>query len=272
MPLSDKPVAVVTGAASGIGQATTLAYLKSGVHVVAVDIDDRALNQLSKAFSQDNPIDQGTLEILAGDIANTVIAQRTVALARRAFGRIDYLFNNAGNEFVAPLMETSEEDFDRVMDTNVKGTFFMTKACLALMLERGAGVITNNASDAGLRGIRLNAAYSTSKAAIIHLTRSLALDYTSAGIRTNCICPGCIDTPLCRRFNAAVAKRANDSGAKEPLTGEEVLADFVKASIPMERVGSPQEVAEVVLFLSSKAASYISGAIIPVDGGLTAGM
>ena len=148
----------------------------------------------------------------------------------------------------------------------------MTKACLALMLERGHGVITNNASDAGLRGIRLNAAYSTSKAAIIHLTRSLALDYTSAGIRTNCICPGCIDTPLCQRFNAAVAERLNKAGAEVELTGQNVLDDFVKTSIPMERVGSPEEVAAVVLFLSSKAASYISGAIIPVDGGLTAGM
>lgn len=272
MPLSDKPVAVVTGAASGIGHACTIAYLRSGVNVVAVDSDDRGLNQLSKALGQNNAKDMGSLEILGGDISSTIIAQRTVALAKRAFGRIDYLFNNAGNEFVAPLMETSEEDFDRVMDTNVKGTFFMTKACLALMLERGHGVITNNASDAGLRGIRLNAAYSTSKAAIIHLTRSLALDYTSAGIRTNCICPGCIDTPLCQRFNAALAERLNKAGAEVELTGQNVLDDFVKTSIPMERVGSPEEVAAVVLFLSSKAASYISGAIIPVDGGLTAGM
>jgi NAD(P)-dependent dehydrogenase (short-subunit alcohol dehydrogenase family) len=133
------------------------------------------------------------------------------------------------------------------------------------MLEAGRGVITNNASDAGLRGIKLNAAYSTSKAGIIHLTRSLALDYTGKGIRSNCICPGCIRTPLCERFNAEV-------GARKGKSGEEVLQEFVQENIPMARVGTPEEVAAVVLFLSSPAASYISGAIIPVDGGLTAGM
>lgn len=217
---------------------------------------------------------RGLLEILTADIKDPVTAQRAVALAKRNFGSLDILFNNAGHEFVAPLMETTEEQWDELMDTNLKGTYLMTRACLAVMLEQGAGVITNNASDAGLRGIRLNAAYSTSKAGLIHLTRSLSLDYTAKGIRTNCICPGCIDTPLCRRFNAEVAARENNgkSGEEKNISGEDVLAEFVQANIPMQRVGTPEEVASVVLFLSSQAASYISGAIIPVDGGLTAGM
>ncbi|HNN63732.1 MAG TPA: SDR family oxidoreductase, partial [Candidatus Obscuribacter sp.] len=232
--------------------------------VVAVDIDENGLKKLSKEAAASMNSQVG-LEILAADIADPVTARRTQALSKRAFGGIDYLFNNAGNEFIAPLMETEEADWDRVIDTNLKGTYLITRACLELMLEAGRGVITNNASDAGLRGIKLNAAYSTSKAGIIHLTRSLALDYTGKGIRSNCICPGCIRTPLCERFNAEV-------GARKGKSGEEVLQEFVQENIPMARVGTPEEVAAVVLFLSSPAASYISGAIIPVDGGLTAGM
>ncbi len=227
-----------------------------------------------KTYSPSDTADKiqlGQLEILASDIKDPVTAQRAVALAKRNLGGLDILFNNAGHEFVAPLMETTEAQWDELMETNLKGTYLMTKACLAVMLEQGSGVITNNASDAGLRGIRLNAAYSTSKAGIIHLTRSLALDYTGQGIRTNCICPGCIDTPLCRRFNAEVAAVQNKTGDNNK-TGEKVLAEFVQANIPMQRVGTAEEVANVVLFLSSPQASYISGAIIPVDGGLTAGM
>jgi meso-butanediol dehydrogenase/(S,S)-butanediol dehydrogenase/diacetyl reductase len=127
------------------------------------------------------------------------------------------------------------------------------------------GVIINNASDAGLRGIKMNAAYSSSKAGIIHFTRSLALDYGKYNIRCNCICPGCIRTPLCERFNAEV-------GAKKGISGEQALKEFVDANIPMLRVGMPEEVAAVVAFLCSEDARYISGAIIPIDGGLTAGM
>ena len=299
--------AVITGGASGIGRATALAYLKAGTNVLAIDIDEKGLLSLLKeakrlefeaefgerdskqeekilyaddlsymvessdsikTYSPSDTADKiqlGQLEILAADIKDPVTAQRAVALAKRNLGSLDILFNNAGHEFVAPLMETTEAQWDELMDTNLKGTYLLTKACLAVMLEQGSGVITNNASDAGLRGIRLNAAYSTSKAGIIHLTRSLALDYTGQGIRTNCICPGCIDTPLCRRFNAEVAARQNKAGP-------EVLQEFVQANIPMQRVGTAEEVANVVLFLSSPQASYISGAIIPVDGGLTAGM
>jgi NAD(P)-dependent dehydrogenase (short-subunit alcohol dehydrogenase family) len=168
-------------------------------------------------------------------------------------------------EFVAPLLETTEEDWDAVVRTNLKGTYLMSQAAIAEMLRTGGGVIVNNASDAGLRGIRVNAAYSSSKAAIIHLTRSISLDYAGKGIRCNCICPGCIRTPLCERFNAEV-------GARHGKTGEEVLQEFVEANIPMQRVGTPEEVASVVLFLCSDEARYINGAIIPIDGGLTAGM
>lgn len=265
-----KAVAVVTGAASGIGLATTQAFLKQGTNVIAVDLDRSGLDNLAeqasaKQVSASARTRRGALEIICGNINDSQTAKETVNQAKNKFGRIDYLFNNAGHEFVAPLLETTEDDWDKVMDVNLKGLFLMTKACLEVMVSQGSGVIINNASDAGLRGIKLNAVYSTSKAGIIHFTRSLALDYSGLGIRTNCICPGCIATPLCERFNREV-------GAREGRSGEAVLSDFVRENIPMQRVGRPEEIAQVVLFLCSAEASYVSGAIIPVDGALTAGM
>ena len=202
---------------------------------------------------------------MVGDIGVAADVRSFVSKAADLFARIDFLFNNAGVEFIAALDETSEEDWDRVHDTNMKGTFLMSKEVLPHMRAIGGGVIVNNASDAGLRGIKMNAAYSSSKAGIIHLTRSIALDYGQYNIRCNCICPGCIRTPLCERFNAEV-------GARKGKSGEEALQDFVTANIPMMRVGMPEEVASMVAFLFSDEARYISGAIIPIDGGLTAGM
>jgi NAD(P)-dependent dehydrogenase (short-subunit alcohol dehydrogenase family) len=184
---------------------------------------------------------------------------------KRESKRIDFLFNNAGIELVAPLVETSEYDWDQVIDTNLKGAFLLSKLAIAAMLDTGGGVIINNASDAGMRALPLNTAYSVAKAGIIHLTRSIALDYGSVGIRSNCVCPGCIDTPLCRQFNAEI-------GARQGKTGDEVLQEFVEQCIPMRRMGTAEEVASVVAFLCSDQARYVNGAIIPIDGGLTAGM
>ena len=254
-------VALVTGAGSGIGQATAIAFAGEGAAVAVMDIDAKG----AAATAAEIRASGGRALAIPGDVGSAADADRSVSAATREFGRLDFLFNNAGTEFIAPLLETSEQDWDKVVETNLKGTFLMTRAALSAMLGSGHGVIVNNASDAGLRGIKLNAAYSASKAAIIHLTRSIALDYGGAGIRCNCICPGCIRTPLCERFNAEV-------GARKGRTGEEVLQEFVRANIPMKRVGEPEEVASVVLFLCSDDARYVNGAIIPVDGGLTAGM
>lgn len=200
-----------------------------------------------------------------GDISSSEVVSNSIEETISKLGGLDFVFNNAGCEYVAPLLETTDEQWDEVIDTNLKGTFMVARQSAEHMVRTGSGVIINNASDAGLRGIRLNAAYSTSKAGIIHLTKSIALDYGAYGIRCNCICPGCIRTPLCERFNKEV-------GARKGKSGEEVLDAFVKANIPMLRVGMPEEVASVVLFLCSDDARYVSGATIPIDGGLTAGM
>lgn len=253
--------ALVTGGASGIGKATALAFAVHGQAVLIMDIDDAG----AKSVAAEIEAAGGKARAFCGSIARSADASQAVAMAQESFGRLDYLFNNAGMEFIAPLLETSEDEWDEVMDTNLKGTYMMSKLSVEAMLRTGGGVIVNNASDAGLRGIKLNAAYSTSKAGIIHLTRSVALDYAAQNIRCNCICPGCIRTPLCERFNAEVAARKGRSG-------EEVLQEFVQENIPMQRVGMPAEVADLVMFLCSDQAAYITGAVIPIDGGLTAGM
>lgn len=257
-------VAVVTGAGSGIGRATAVAFAREGASVVAVDVNGEALKSLEKEIS---PIPGGEASCLT--IERDIAAEETGAEIKlrtlKEFGTISYLFNNAGTEFVAPLLETSVADWNRVIETNLRGTFLVTKACLEVMVNNRFGVVINNASDAGIRGLRMNAAYSTSKAGIVHLTRSIAMDYATLGVRSNCICPGCIKTPLCERFNEEV-------GSREGISGKEALNKFVMANIPMERVGLPEEVASVVLFLASDQASYITGAVIPIDGGLTAGM
>ncbi|MBK9145904.1 MAG: SDR family oxidoreductase [Candidatus Melainabacteria bacterium] len=249
-------VAVVTGAGSGIGRATAIAFGQCGAAVIAVDIDPGGLYETARAIDSCASVE--------ADIADPETGARVLAAARE-LGPITDLFNNAGAELVAPLHETSDSDWDRIMAVNLKGTFMLTRACLQAMLDTGYGSIIINASDAGMRGIRLSAAYSTSKAALVHFTRSIALDYGRFGIRANCICPGCIATPLCERFNKEV-------GARRGISGKEALDEFVMANIPMERVGQPEEVASVVVFLASDQARYVSGAVIPIDGGLTAGM
>jgi len=254
-------VALVTGGGSGIGHATAVAFAREGAAVCVMDIDGEGAHAVAAEIRTAG----GRCVAVEGDVGSAADAQKAVATTVEEWGRLDFLFNNAGMEYIAPLLETPEKDWDKVVTTNYKGTYLMAKAALPEMLRTGFGVIVNNASDAGLRGIRVNAAYSSSKAAVIHLTRSIALDYAGAGIRCNCICPGCIRTPLCERFNAEVA-------ARKGKTGAEVLHEFVEANIPMKRVGEPEEVASVVLFLCSDEARYINGAILTVDGGLTAGM
>lgn len=253
-------VAVITGAASGIGRATALAFGREGANLLLVDIDESGLSEVAGSLPPDCQFD-----LIVGDVGKEETATKVAKTANKIYKRINFLFNNAGLETIAPLHETTEEMWDAVMDTNLKGAYFMTKQCLAFMIDAGGGVIVNNASDAGWRGIKYSAAYSTSKAGLIHFSRSTALDYASKNIRCNAICPGCIKTPLCERFNESVGKRKG-------ITGEQALKKFVDAHVPMMRVGQCEEVASVVLFLCSPEAGYITGAVIPIDGGLTAGI
>lgn len=254
-------VAYITGGGSGIGQATAIAFAFEGADVAIVDIDAEGLAATKSKIEESG----AACLSVHGDISAPDVVRDSISQTVAQLKNLDYVFNNAGCEFIAPLIETPESKWDEVMNTNLKAPYMVSKLALEHMIKNGSGVIINNASDAGLRGIKLNAAYSTSKAGMIHLTRSIALDYAAYGIRSNCICPGCIDTPLCRRFNQEV-------GARKGKSGDEVLQEFVVENIPMQRVGTADEVARVVLFLCSDDARYITGAVIPIDGGLTAGM
>jgi meso-butanediol dehydrogenase/(S,S)-butanediol dehydrogenase/diacetyl reductase len=254
-------VAVITGGASGIGKATACELARLGADLAIIDTNEAGAQQVAASLEGSGRV---CLSIKA-DVGNAKDVDRAIDQIKSKLKRIDFLFNNAGVDLVAPLLETSEEDWDRVIDTNLKGAFLLSKKAVAVMLDTGGGVIVNNASDAGLRALRLNTAYSVAKAGLVHLTRSIALDYASQGIRCNCICPGCIDTPLCQQFNV-------DLGARQGKSGEALFKEFIEQNVPMRRIGTGDEVAALVAFLCSDQARYINGAIIPIDGGLTAGI
>jgi len=192
------------------------------------------------------------------DVSYPDECQAMVRKAVEVYGRLDILFNNAGIESsYAFLADQSMEEWEELIAVNLKGTLYSTRFGLEQMLKNGGGVIINTSSVAGLSGFSFQSVYGATKAAIINLTLNTALEYGPMNIRANCICPGAIDTPLLRAALEGV-----------PLDNVEQL---VIAQVPMGRVGDPQDVARLALFLASDDASYISGAVIPVDGGMLSG-
>jgi NAD(P)-dependent dehydrogenase (short-subunit alcohol dehydrogenase family) len=257
----ERRIAIVTGGASGIGRATVEAFISLGACVAIFDTDEARGNEFAGFMTKRG----GTCLFLPADVSNVRQVEAAFKTTLREFNRVDFLFNNAGADLVAPLLETSEQDWDRVLNTNLKGAFALSKLAVATMLGTGGGVIINNAADKAMHGSKLSTAYSASKAAMIQLTRSIALDYGASGIRSNCICPGCIRTPSLDKYNSSLA-------AKLGKTGEQVLQEFVEQTVPMRRAGTPEDVASVVIFLCSDQARYVNGAVIAIDGGLTAGI
>jgi 2-keto-3-deoxy-L-fuconate dehydrogenase len=243
MTLADK-VAVVTGAASGVGRAVAELFARHGARVVPVDRDG--------AVSARPPA--GAALPIVCDIADPSAVD---ALARRVvqeFGRYEVLVNAAGVVVAGPAGETAEADWDRVFAVNAKGTWLMCRAALRPMVAQRAGVIINTASGAALRPLPRLAAYAASKAAIVSLTRSIALEYGEHGVRASCICPGMIDTPM--RWAALDARAA---------AGDDPSAALAPYAI--RRLGRAEEVAEAALFLA--CAEYITGATLAVDAGRT---
>jgi NAD(P)-dependent dehydrogenase (short-subunit alcohol dehydrogenase family) len=242
-------VAVITGGASGLGLAVARLLGSEGASLVLVDWDAAALEAAAGKLGA---------ERLQGDASESDTAAGAVALARSSFGRLDVLFNNAG---IDPLrarsvVETEEADWDRVMDVNVRSAFVFSRAAIPLMREGGGGAIVNTASIAGLKAAGDEAAYSVSKAAMISLTQSLALDCAGDSIRANCVCPGFMEMVMTDR--------------RRDLTEEQVAARYAYADarVPLGRQGTYEEVAKTVAFLASADASYVTGAALVVDGGL----
>jgi NAD(P)-dependent dehydrogenase (short-subunit alcohol dehydrogenase family) len=253
----DGKVVIVTGGALGMGRDTAIAFGREGASVAIADINSKA----GEATVRDVKRAGGKALLATADVARAGDAQRVVVETVRAFGCVDILFNNVGIqplESYRNVEETTEEQWDRIIDVNLKSRFLMSKYAIPEMRKRGGGVIINNASVQGLQSMRRVPAYAASKGGDLSLTRQMALDYAGENIRVVAICPGTIDTEMVR--TAARAEGGNI---------EETLAKYGK-SHPMGRIGTGKDIANTVLFLASDRASFITGSYFLVDGGYLA--
>ena len=248
-------VALITGGTSGIGAATARLFAKEGARVA---ITGRR-RELGEKVVAEIRARGGEAIFIAADVTRAEDCRRSIEQTLAAFGRIDILFNNAGIVTQGALEETSEADWDRTFEVNVKGTYLMTKSILPIMRTQGRGVIVNNASDWGIVGGPEYAAYSASKGAVVLLTKSVALEVARDNIRVNVICPG--DTYVERWW---IDER------RDPSVDFEVEVKAMGGTLPIGRVGQPEEIARSVLFLACDDSSFMTGATLIVDGGNTA--
>jgi NAD(P)-dependent dehydrogenase (short-subunit alcohol dehydrogenase family) len=247
--LEDK-VAIITGGASGIGRATVELFASEGAAVVIADINDGEGEKLAQEMRE-----IGERVIFRHcDVTLKENCQLAVKTAVEELGGLDILFNNAGTIRRADVVATSEPDWDMVMAVNVKSVFLMSKYALPVMVAAGGGTIINSGSGWGLKGGGRAVSYCASKAAVINMTRAMAIDHGPQNIRVNCICPGDTDTPMLR------------DEAQQLAQNEERFLEEA-AERPLGRYGEPMEVARAVLFLASEAASYVTGTALVVDGG-----
>ena len=247
MTHSEPKVALVTGAARGIGLATAKRFLTEGWRVALLDIAGELLDDAAAALKSP----EATLALHCDVSDATQVATAMESVAGR-FGRLDALVNNAGIAVFAPLLETSDADWNRVLAVNLGGPFLCTKAAVPLMREHGGGAVVNITSISAVRASTLRSAYGTSKAGLAHLTKQLAVELASLNIRVNGVAPGPVDTAMAKAVHTP-----------------EIRADYHDA-IPLNRYGLEEELAEAIFFLSCERSSYITGQILAVDGGFDA--
>lgn len=254
MRLKDR-VVIITGAGSGIGRASARLFQREGARLVLVDVDEAGLDGAVGEVEAAG----GEVIGVGGDVSREADVDRFVGRVIERFGRIDVLFNNAGIVRVGKAGDLPVEDWDRVLDVNLKSVFLCCRRAIPQFIRQGGGVIVNMASMSGLVANPNYAAYNSAKAGVVNLTRNLALDYAAQNIRVNCVCPGSIDTPMLQRQIAAIP-----AGPAREQRERDIIA-----RIPMGRKGRAEEVANVALFLASDEASYVTGAAFVVDGGFT---
>jgi NAD(P)-dependent dehydrogenase (short-subunit alcohol dehydrogenase family) len=242
-------VTIVTGASRGIGAATARAFAGAGAAVVLAARDEQALVAVAAEIISDG----GDALVVPTDVSDPASVERLVRRAVKTVGRLDIAFNNAGEGHQpVRLAELAVEDFDRALAVNARGVFLAMKYEIAAMLDSGGGAIVNMTSTAGLRGVKGIAGYDAGKHAIVGLTKSAALDYADQGIRVNAVAPG----PIASHRIAQLPEQTRAA---------------IAAAVPLGRPGEPEEVADTVVWLSSDQASFITGAVIPIDGGRLAG-
>ena len=251
MPDLKGKVAIVTGAASGIGRESALAFARAGAKVIAADITVDGGEETVRMIQQMG----GEAVFVQVDVTKSDEVKGMVETAVATYGRLDFAHNNAGIEGIAgPCVACTEENWDRTININLKGVFLCCKYEIPEMLKAGGGSIVNTSSVAGLVGFGGIPAYTASKHGVAGLTKTIALDYAKENIRCNAVCPGVIHTPMIDRFTGG------DPAALEAMTATE----------PVGRLGKPEEIADAVVYLCSDEASFITGAAIPVDGGFVA--
>ena len=241
-----------TGAARGIGHAMSHAFVRHGARLMLLDVDQTALGKAQDALQAQFPAAE--IEMCVASIADDRAVERSVAATVERFGRIDILLNNAGISMNKPSLDVTPEEWRQTIDIDLSGVFYCSQAAARRMVGQGGGVILSTASMFGLVSAARRAAYCASKAAVVSLCKTLAVEWAEHNIRVNAICPGYIRTAL---VDDLIARGALDEGVIERRT-------------PLGRLGTPEEVAEMALFLASDAAAYITGHAMVADGGFTA--
>lgn len=249
MRISEK-VAIITGAASGIGRTTAILFAKEGGKVIVADQNEVGGNETVDMIRSDGG--QAIFERV--NVTSATDIQNMVETTINTYGKLNILVNNAGIAIRLPVVDLPEEDWDRNIDVNLKSIYLSSKYAIPRMIENKGGSIVNIASIYGIVGGRIRAAYTASKGGVVNLTRSMALDYALHKVRVNCICPGFVNTPLLKN----ILKTPEEYQA---------LADLH----PMGRLGDMLEIAQGILYLASDASSFVTGIALPIDGGYTAG-
>jgi NAD(P)-dependent dehydrogenase (short-subunit alcohol dehydrogenase family) len=253
MRLTDK-VCIVTGGGTGIGRATGLRFAAEGAKVTIADLDPAAAEATAAAARREG----GSATAIEVDVADADGVRRIIEATVDAHGRLDILVNNAGFGFTGTVVDTDEADWNRLLAVNLTGVFLGCKYAIPVMRRQGGGVIVNTASVVSTMGIKDRAAYCASKGGVAALTRAMALDHVSEGIRINCVAPGTIDSPY---IDKILAKSDHPDALRSELAARQA----------MRRLGRPEEIADAILYLASDESSFVTGSMLTVDGGMSAG-